>query len=503
MIKIFTLLNVAGLFLFNMLFVDDVSVKQDLPASMDPGTEVRVTVTIDKGNVSGFAKLQLDLPPGLSATAIETKGASFTFAEGKAKFIWMALPTQPSFTVSYTLGAAANAGGTLAVNGRFSYIEDNERKMVDLQPGTVRLSGDAPALAAEPKPAFTAPVVTPTETENTAITETPVITEVTNAVSETINNDNDGTPIPDATIPTTPGMTALQGPGNVSASRTVTPVNDNEALVEVLIRKGSLRGFGKLQENIPAGFSAVATESDDAIFSAKGTTAKFVWLNLPQKNDIKVVYRLVANGSGKGEHTVNGEFGYLVNDLTQRAVVGSSTFTLGTAAVAQQVEKPAPTVVAPAPKSEVVKPEPVKPVTAEKIEPTKPAPVEKTVTVKSEPVVKQAAPATASASKVTSMSGPEKGITYKVQITAAHREVGKEYFEQRHHYSGDFSIEHNDGWIKYVTGMFDRYNSAKAQRQEFLDSNYNFPGPFVTAYNNGERITVQEAMMIAKQNSAQ
>jgi len=90
-----------------------------------------------------------------------------------------------------------------------------------------------------------------------------------------------------------------------------------------------------------------------------------------------------------------------------------------------------------------------------------------------------------------------------VQITAAHREVGKEYFEQRHHYSGDFSIEHNDGWIKYVTGMFDRYNSAKAQRQEFLDSNYNFPGPFVTAYNNGERITVQEAMMIAKQNSAQ
>ena len=499
MIKIFTLLNLAGLFLFNLLFVDDVSVKQDLPANMDPGTEVRVTVTINKGNISGFAKLQLDLPPGLSATAIETKGASFTFAEGKAKFIWMALPAQPTFTVSYTLGAAANAGGTLAVNGRFSYIEDNERKMVDLQPGTVRLSGDAPAMAAEPKPAFSAPVSAPTTT-----TETPMLSEVPSTPAVPVDNDNDGTPIPDSSIPTTPGMIAQQGPGNVSASRTVTPVNDNEALVEVVIRKGSLRGFGKLQENIPAGFSAVATTSDDAIFSAKGTTAKFVWLNLPQKNDIKVAYRLVANGSGKGDHTVNGEFGYLVNDLTQRAVVGSSTFTLGSAAVAQQIEKTAPAAVAPVPKSTTATPKPVIPVTAEKIQPTKPAPVEKTVTVKSEPAVSRPAPvATASASKVTTLSGPEKGITYKVQITAAHREVGKEYFEQRHHYSGDFSIEHNDGWIKYVTGMFDRYNAAKQQRQAYVDGNYNFPGPFVTAYNNGERITVQEAMMIAKQNSAQ
>ncbi|MBK8581684.1 MAG: hypothetical protein IPL86_07590, partial [Flavobacteriales bacterium] len=60
----------------------------------------------------------------------------------------------------------------------------------------------------------------------------------------------------------------------------------------------------------------------------------------------------------------------------------------------------------------------------------------------------------------------------------------------------------NDGWIKYVTGMFDRYNSAKAQRQEFLDSNYNFLNFFVNRHNNGER-TGQEAMTIAKQNSAQ
>ncbi|MBK7286559.1 MAG: hypothetical protein IPI95_05320 [Flavobacteriales bacterium] len=40
MVKIFTLLNVAGLFLFNLLFVGDISIVQDMPAKMDPGTEV-------------------------------------------------------------------------------------------------------------------------------------------------------------------------------------------------------------------------------------------------------------------------------------------------------------------------------------------------------------------------------------------------------------------------------------------------------------------------------
>src|SRR5690606_40752082 len=94
MIKLFTLFNVVGLLLFNLLFGNDVSVVQDMPARMEPGTEMRVVVTVNKAQVNGFAKLQIDLPEGFTAAAIETRGASFTFADGKAKFIWMALPTQ-------------------------------------------------------------------------------------------------------------------------------------------------------------------------------------------------------------------------------------------------------------------------------------------------------------------------------------------------------------------------------------------------------------------------
>ncbi|MBK9760802.1 MAG: hypothetical protein IPO90_12720 [Flavobacteriales bacterium] len=50
------------------------------------------------------------------------------------------MPTQPQFKVSYTRRAAANAIGSLPVNGKFSYIEDNERKTEEL-PSNDAISG--------------------------------------------------------------------------------------------------------------------------------------------------------------------------------------------------------------------------------------------------------------------------------------------------------------------------------------------------------------------------
>ncbi len=480
MIKIFTLLNVAGLILFNMFFGGDVSVTQNMPASIDPGTEVRVTVTINKDQITGFAKLQIDLPAGLSATAIETKGASFTFAEGKAKFIWMALPTQPSFKVSYTLSADATASGTLPVTGRLSYIQDNERKTVDMAPATITIGNGSNVAATAPAPA-SSPATT-TEGSNQANIP-PSTNQETTGATATMSGTGTATAAEQAVPPQT-------GTGDVSGTRTVTPVSTYESLVTVTVKKGALRGFGKLQESLPEGFTAVAKDNDEAIFSANGRIVKFVWLNLPSKSELTVRYRMIAPAGANGAYTVNGEFGYLVNDLTQRAVIGSTAFNAG-AAIAVAVVTPPPAA------DTSTKTGTVATATTTTEVPAKPEEAKKPV---------EAEPATATTARkpvVTKTPAPESGITYKVQITAAHREVGKPYFEQRHHYSGDFSIEHNDGWIKYVTGMFDRYKAAREQRQAFIDAQYNFPGPFVTAYNNGERITVQEALMISGQRSAQ
>lgn len=478
MIKLFTLFNVAGLLLFNLLFGSDVSVVHDMPARMEPGTEMRVVVTVNKAQVNGFAKLQIDLPEGFTAAAIETRGASFTFADGKAKFIWMALPTQPSFKVSYTLSASAGLSGSFPITARLSYIEDNERKTVDMVPATL-IVGDGAAVAASPAPAVQEAIAQALEESSADLASA------------------DGTPIPDAPVTSTAGLPSRTGPGNVSATRTVTPINGSEVLVEVTVNKGLIRGFGKLQENLPEGFTAVAKENDDAIFSVKGRMAKYVWLNLPSKQEMKVSYRLIAPAGVTGTFTINGEFGYLVNDLTQRAVVGSTSFTLDGAAIAattpEAKEEPSTATAEPAEQvAEVPQPAVTAPVVA--AEPAQP----RQDVREPEPATAQATPA-----RATHTPAPETGISFKVQITAAHREVGSAYFIQRHRYEGPFSIEHHDGWIKYVTGMFAQYRAARDQRQAYIDAKHDFPGPFVTAYNNGERITVQEALMIARQQTAQ
>ena len=60
-------INLFGLFLFDAFFLADVNISQNVPATMAAGSEVRVTVNVTKGNLGGFAKLELDLPPGLSS----------------------------------------------------------------------------------------------------------------------------------------------------------------------------------------------------------------------------------------------------------------------------------------------------------------------------------------------------------------------------------------------------------------------------------------------------
>ncbi len=485
--NIVVLLHMAGLFLLDLFFLADIRITQDTPATMAPGTEVRVTVTVEKGSQGGFAKLQLDLPEGLSATAIETKGASFTFSDNKAKFIWMALPSSPTFKVSYTLSAAAHVRGPRTIQGRLSYIEDNERKTYDMPASTIDL-GAAPVAAA------------PSD-----------LNDLVSAAG--------GAPVgPVPTAPATVNVVApVQGPGNVGATRVVTPITEKEMLVEVEITKGTIRGFGKLQETIPAGFTAMEKTSDEAIFTVQDRYVKFVWLNLPAREKIKVVYKLRANGQPEGEYTIDGEFGYLLNDETQRAGLGTTTFLIGPRALdplmAEQQE-PEPGQPVPAPpttpdaaaqqaEAERLAAEQAAAAAQRQAEAAARAEAERKAGEEAQRIAEARRQAEQEAQAPTTPSGqvpaPETGITYKVQITAAHTQVGRNYFRDRHRFTGEFGIENHQGWIKYVTGRFTAYKQARDRREALVAAGHKFPGPFVTAYNNGERITVQEALMISSQ----
>ena len=137
-----SLSSFLALFFLQLFVADGVIIEDTTPTAIAPGATKNVSITINKGSVEGFAKLELVLPEGLVASPDQTNGASFTFTDQKAKFLWMSLPSEQEFTVSYNLKAKSNASGYQIIKGTFSYIKENQRIDYELQSKVVLIGED-------------------------------------------------------------------------------------------------------------------------------------------------------------------------------------------------------------------------------------------------------------------------------------------------------------------------------------------------------------------------
>lgn len=461
------LIHFFGLYFAGLFTEPMVNVTALLPTALASGEKTLVTVSIEKSGTSGFAKLELVLPYGLVATPSETNGASFTFSSQKAKFIWMALPEEDAFTVSYYLEALPDANGQLEVSGIFSYIKENQRVDFNIAPRSV--------------------LVTPSQSLATNIAET-----------ETGSEAASGNP----RVPLLPDNA-------VGCSRLIEKISETEFVVKLSVNQNNIHGFAKILETLPLNCKAEKLSDGGAVVTADEQTIKFVWFDIPQQPTIEVSYRMNCVLPIEGQPSINGKLSYIYNSApAEMAVTNKGMQVVGDMAQVTPAEEP---LEVPARTAEVPS-QPVKPAEA----PTQPAqpvkPVEITNEITTEIAdnavrnaeipaspVKVLEPAKETRPAPTSIPAPETGITYKVQILAAHRVVGKTYFSSVHRYSEKFDIENHDGWVKYTTGKYSDYKQARDTRERLRSSYETLPGPFVTAYNDGERITVQEALLISKQ----
>lgn len=437
--QLILLFHVFGVFFYQLIFSGDITVNQQLPSTMQSGTEVVVEIIVHKNDVTGFAKVQQEIPEGFSAEAIETKGATFSFKENQIKYIWMALPSEEEFTISYKLKADAALTGDFTFGGKFSFITNSERQNIEIAKSTISVSAEMAASNTSSE----------SEEGNQENTNTEVVIPVITPDSET-----ESTP----EVVVTPPPTTIKLI-NVNCNRTIEETEPSSYMVTINIKKEGIEGFAKIGEKVPDGFTASEGNSNGGVFSFKEQQVKILWMAIPKEEDFVITYKLTANeNTSNGSYQITGEFSYLESDATRKYTIDGSSIILN---VPKKIEEP------------IAIEEPV--IEEEEEE---------------EEVVAQ------TEKRVSSTPNPETGVTYKIQVGAGHQTVSTNYFSSKFNLQDNVSTINHEGWIKYLVGSYTKYKEARDKRETVRRK---VKTAFVTAYNTGKRITVQEALMISNQ----
>jgi hypothetical protein len=243
------LVSYFGLFLMNLFTAEDVLIKNNLPAMLEPGSKTLVEMTIEKGAIQGFSKLELTAPTGFTIEAAEIKGASFTFSNQQAKFVWMTLPSEGSFTITYYIESLASLDGPFDIDGTFSYVKENKRLDIKIP-------------------------------------------------SKTIIVKKGVGPTPEQVAATMPEVRREESVVDMYCSRTITPIGGNDYMVNLVVNNNSIKGFGKILEILPDHCSTEKVNDGGAVITQDENTIKFVWFEVPTSTSFEVSYKLSCTDPG-------------------------------------------------------------------------------------------------------------------------------------------------------------------------------------------------------------
>ena len=446
---------ILGLFA-DTFFQQEVTLNVDTPTQVVAGTEFEVRVNIHKGDLESFSRLQQSLPAGLTASASNSSNADFTFEDKRVRLIWLRMPRQDEFSVTYLVKVDQRLKGTFDIKGKFSYIDNNERKSVSFESSQITI---------QPSPDI----------------DPSLVVDI---------NDFEKTVIPYiAPASASPEIACIR-------QQPYPDQNGSGYIVNLLVNKESKDKFAKIEEKIPAGYDAISIDPKESIFTFKGGTAKFLWMNMPASPYFIVSYKLVPTGQNSAPPQPKGKFSYLETDKTISIDIKQTGSDLATLTPTEVGDLIASLSNQPAGKTGIT------PETA-KVE--KAQPEETKLIASNNTPAKKETKETRKTKKSHEVKGnsayqlePESGVYFRVQLAAGHDPVNIERYFRKYKLDREVRKEKHEGWIKYSVGSFPVYKEARDYRVHIWNTTV-IGDAFVSAYNNGDRITVQEALMIANQ----
>lgn len=111
-----------------------IEVKNTLPETFIKNNSYIVNVRITKNDfVSHFAKYQLETPIGFTVKEINCQEGLFSFENQVAKVVWVLIPTDSSFTLTFNITATQQAKETGRFIEKFIFMEDKKRNETKLK----------------------------------------------------------------------------------------------------------------------------------------------------------------------------------------------------------------------------------------------------------------------------------------------------------------------------------------------------------------------------------
>ncbi len=404
MIKyILLLVNGCWLFLFGLRNPDPPVISAQLPDTVFAGQTIEGQFKIKRSGLTGFGRIEWKTAPGILVTEADSKGSAFAVEGDVASWTWNELPEDEDIVISFKIGATEAAAGKLNSMIEFLYVEENEKKSIRAAVPEIAVMAKDLESAREPE-----------------------------SIPEVMRDCRKST-------------------------------DEKQVTVNIFIRKGNTKGFGRYSDDLPQGFQARPVQTAGASFSTADHKIRFVWVNIPDRKEIEISYILTS--ATDAEIEVKGEYAYVEKNESRTLDMQKEKFTLKGSSVAEQLkhktkEPAAPSIPAPQPVASGKKKKAAKELPAE--------------------------------SKM-----PEVG--YRVQIGAyAKLKFKPEDLQKRFKIEDKVVSQMESGLLKFMVGTHAEYKEARDHRERLRSGN-GVEQAFVAAYHEGKRITVQEALMITKQ----
>ena len=531
----FVLISIASLFT-----PSEINVTFNAPSTATAGESFIMDIEIDKGDITDFAKLQLSLPEGFSAKLYEGKEGTFTFYDQKIKLIWISLPADPKFNVKLKIDCDTSLVGDYNFKGKISYVLEGERKNKELISPTFKIT---------PKSKPTSPTIASNENNGVSINNSNVSSskvelscsrtfdamkinpgktflvtlkvEKSNVsgVGKIIENIPDGFTAQEVenngaifsqkgnqvkflwmTLPSDNEFTVsykIMVDENLNGNKVIDgkmSYLDGDVTKNALIDGTSIEITNTQQDIQTAGIEQNSNDETTASADEEKTTQEN---NTSDKTIDSDEEKESVNNTDK-ESITNQKSSSTENQTESENTIASNNETKSNQAANKEENRttsleanntstekentPVDNTIATSEENNALQNE-----TATSIDNT-------TATIEDENTIQTENNNTNSTNDGATSNHK---VNYRVQICALRKKTETNYFVQNHNVKEKIYLNMHEGWHKYTVGDFKEYMSARDHRST-AKSKYKINGSFVTAYNDGSRITVQEALMITK-----